>query len=114
MPVTIGNNSQLNNSPVWAVMSPWMVTTSAMLLGQPAYRNDSGLGSGLGLVTAKEAMNDKRGYGSNERAEFSPVTTASAITIQVNDRVHYQPNSSILRPGKLTSRSQAAAAENRH
>ena len=115
MPVTIGNNSQLNNSPVWAVMSPWMVTTSAMLLGQPAYRNDSGLGGGLDSVTAKPAMNEIRGYGLNLRVgQFSPLTTASAMTTQTNDRAHYQPNSSVLRPGKLTSYCQAAAAETSH
>ena len=115
MSAIIGNNSQLNNSPVWAVLSPWMITIGAMLLGRPAYRNGSELGGGLDLVTAKPAMNEIRGYGLNLRAgEFSPVATASAMTTQTNDRAHYQPNSSVLRPGKLTSCCQAAAAETSH
>ena len=115
MPVIIGNNSQFNNSPAWAVLSPWTVTTCAMLIGQAAYRNDSGLGSGVGLTTAKAAMSALRSYGLAGRAgKFSPVTSTSAITTQRNDRAHYQPNSSVLRPGKLTSRCQAVAAETSH
>jgi len=109
VPVINGNNSQLNNSPAWAVLSPWTVTTSdAMLFGlpaQPTFRLDGR----LNLVTGKATLvgNEKRGYSCM-------ITSATAIADQINDTAHYQLYSSVLRPGKLTSSRQAAAAEIKH
>jgi hypothetical protein len=106
VPVINGNNSQLNNSPAWAVLSPWTVTISdAMLFGQPTYRLDGR----LNLVTGKATMagNEKRGYSCT-------YTSATAIADQTNDKAHYQSHISVLRPGQLTSKRQAAAAEIKH